>query len=110
VRVDVENGSNSLLTSSGGMLSSFDMANAHTTCVAVAHNCQVTDAMLRPQVFDTVCDLVFYTNTSYRRRPLQLMPATKSELWHLVASAAGQRAWRWSSTERTTGARAFSKT
>src|SRR5205809_5062723 len=66
------------------MLSSFGMANAHTTCEALAHNCQVTDAMLRPEVFDKVCDLVFYTNTSYRRRPLQLMPANYPipSLWH----------------------------
>jgi 5-formyltetrahydrofolate cyclo-ligase len=42
-----------------GMLSSLSMVNADTTCVAVVHDCQVIDAMLRPEVLDTVCDLIF---------------------------------------------------
>jgi 5-formyltetrahydrofolate cyclo-ligase len=41
-----------------GMLSSLEMVNAETPCVAIVHECQVMDAVLRPEIFDTVCDLI----------------------------------------------------
>jgi 5-formyltetrahydrofolate cyclo-ligase len=41
-----------------GMLSSLGMVNSSTPCVAVVHDCQVIDAVLQPEIFDTVCDLI----------------------------------------------------
>jgi 5-formyltetrahydrofolate cyclo-ligase len=41
-----------------GMLSSVGMVNSSTPCVAVVHDCQVIDAVLQPELFDTVCDLI----------------------------------------------------
>lgn len=40
------------------MLSRLEMVSAETPCVAVVHDCQVIDAVLQPDIFDTVCDLI----------------------------------------------------
>jgi 5-formyltetrahydrofolate cyclo-ligase len=41
-----------------GILSTLNMVNSDTPCVAVVHDCQVIGAVLRPEIFDTICDLI----------------------------------------------------
>lgn len=68
-----------------GILSSLSMVNADTTCAAVVHDCQVIDAVLRPEVFDTVCDLIFTPTRVINTRLSSLCLAPKPNcgiLWH----------------------------
>lgn len=44
------------------MLFSFKMVKSVPACIVFVHDCQVVDAELQPEVFDTVCNLIAKPN------------------------------------------------
>ena len=44
------------------MLFSLKMVKSVPPCIVVVHDCQVVDAKLQPEVFDTVCSLIAKPN------------------------------------------------
>lgn len=44
------------------MLFSLKMVKSVPPCIVVVHDCQVVDAELQPEVFDTVCNLIAKPN------------------------------------------------
>ena len=41
-----------------GILFSLNIVKSDTPCIAVVHDCQVVNAVLEPEIFDTVCDVI----------------------------------------------------
>jgi hypothetical protein len=60
------------------MLFSLEMAKLVPPCIVVVHDCQVVDAELQPEVFDTVCNLTAKPNRVTEAGFLPERPVPKS--------------------------------
>jgi hypothetical protein len=80
------------------MLFSHKMVKSVPPYIVVVHDCQVIDAELEPEVFDSVCNLVIEASFSPERQ------VPKSICWHLVGSVAAQYTRRDPAIQRAAGA------
>ncbi len=57
-----------------GMLSCLNIVAPNTPCVALVHDCQIIDEELRPEEFDTICDIIITPTRVIEVGKSKLMP------------------------------------